>query len=74
MSWLTQNPNTIIWILAACLVIAGFITLFAVNPENSQLARSNQRLIGALIIALGIIFAAFAYGRANCTFTMPKFS
>ena len=69
-----RNPNTILWIIAALLIIAGFITLFAVPSTRSELQRSNQRLTGALIISLGVIVAAFAYGRANCSFAMPSFS
>ena len=67
-----NNPNTIIYFIAAALIIAGSCTTGIVNKDHSDLQRSNQRLIGVLLISIGLIFAGFAWGRTHCDFTFME--
>lgn len=71
-SYAYKNPNTILYFIALALLIAGLCTLFIVNHEDSQIQKSNQRLIGALLISIAFIFAGIAWGRTNCY--MPTFT
>jgi len=54
------------YLIAAALIIAGACVTGIVSKNKTQLERSNQRLIGVLIIGLGIMFAGVAWGRSNC--------
>jgi len=65
-SFAWSNPNTILYLIAAALLIAGSCTVGIVSKDKSQIQRSNQRLVGVLLISLSFIFAGIAWGRANC--------
>jgi MFS-type transporter involved in bile tolerance (Atg22 family) len=71
-SYAWKNPNTILYFIALSLLIAGLCTLFIINKNDSQIQKANQRLIGALLIAIAFIFAGIAWGRSNCY--MPSFT
>ena len=65
-SFAWSNPNTILYLIAGALIIAGACVTGIVSKNKTQLERSNQRLIGVLLIGLGIMFAGVAWGRSNC--------